>query len=116
MLALPTTAVLDEEQGERFTKDEICQWEEQQTQDAAWQLAEDIRICLHDSPGPHGYMSAFVTDKPSSGFFYNRDLYHKYLDAPKTSKNSVPGHGYFKKIQNFYANHFEKGQLYHEYL
>ncbi len=51
--------------------------------------------------------------QPSS---INRESYHKYLNAPISSKDTVPGHGYFTNIQKFYADHFEKGELYQEYL
>ena len=39
----------------------------------------------------------------------------EYLGLANNQKNSVPGHGYFSKLELFESLHCEKGELYMEY-
>lgn len=81
----------------------------------AWAVAEEVCLRIDDSPAPQGYVSAFLVDRPESHFFYNREYLKEYLGVTNNQKYSVPGHGYFSKLEKFESLHCEKGELYMEY-
>ena len=45
-------------------------------------------------------------------FFYNRECLKEYLGVTNNQKSSVPGHGYFSKLEQFESLHCEKGELF----
>ena len=81
----------------------------------AWAVAEEVCLRIDDSPAPRGYISAFLVDRPENQFFYNREYLKEYLGVINNQKSSVPGHGYFSKLEQFESLHCEKGELYMEY-
>ena len=54
-------------------------------------------------------MSVIMVDKPEDIIFYNRDFMKQYYDALNCKKNTVPGHGYFARLDSFEEEHCEKG-------
>ena len=40
----------------------------------------------------------------------------QYSKTAKTQRSRVPGHAYFKKIEDFVDRHFKIGELYMEYV
>ena len=42
-------------------------------------------------------------------------LQYQYHQASDANKSSIPGHGYFAKLELFENNHCENGKLYIEY-
>ena len=81
----------------------------------AWAVAEEVSLQSDDSPAPRGYISAFLIYRPENHFFYNRDYLKEYLGFTNNQNTSVPGHGYFSKLEQFESLHCEKGELYMEY-
>ena len=73
-------------------------------------VAEEEGLQIDDSPAPQGYVSAFLV--PENQFFYNREYLKEYLGVTNNQKSSVPGHGYFSKLESL---HCEKGELHMEY-
>ena len=80
-----------------------------------WLLLSKGGLRIDDSPAPRGYISAFLVDQPENQFFYNREYLKEYLGVTNNQKSSVPGHGYFSKLEQFESLHCEKGELYMEY-
>lgn len=79
-------------------------------------MAEEVRIRIDGEPAPHGFLSAIVSEKPGNQFFYNKHWLMKYNSASKTKRLGVPVHSYFAKIEQFFQSHYERGELYMEYL
>ena len=77
-----------------------------------------LRKCVFELTTPQrhgGYISVFLVDRPENHFFYNRDYLKECLGVTKNQKSSVPGHGYFSKLEQFESLRCEKGELYMEY-
>ena len=81
----------------------------------AWAVSDEVCLRIDDSPAPQGFKSAFLVDKPENIFFINQDYMLQYHQASDANKSSIPGHGYFVKLELFENNHCEMGELYIEY-
>ena len=81
----------------------------------AWAVAEEVCLRIDDFQAPRGYISAFLVDRPENQFSYNREYLKEYLGVTNNQKSSVPGYGYFSKLEKFESLHCEKGELYMEY-
>lgn len=49
-------------------------------------------------------------------FFFNTKYLIQYHTAGESKKNLVPGHCYFKKVEEFMNSHYEEGDNYREFL
>ena len=72
-----------------------------------------LRKCVY--PAPRGYISACLVDRPENHFFYNCEYLKEHLGVTNNQKSSVPGHGYFSKLEKIESLHCEKGELYMKY-
>jgi len=80
---------------------------------------KDLASRVQDSPGPKGtfdVMSGFTSAPREEMFYTDGEYFQSYIQAPKTKRSNLPGHGYFSKVLNFFDNHFEMGELYMEYI
>ena len=61
-------------------------------------------------------MMAFVTNRKEQKFFFNTE-YIQLNNAAKseTRKVKVPGHNYFKKLDDFIESCMTTGEIFHEY-
>lgn len=106
---------LSEEEVRSLTSSEVEEHRHKNMEKNAWAVSEEVYLRIDDSPAPQGFISAFLVDKPENLFFINQDLMLQYHHTSETNKSSVPGHGYFAKLESFENNHCEKGELYMEY-
>ena len=106
---------LSEEEVKSLSTSELDAHSSKVMEKNAWAVAEEVRIRIDDSPAQRGYISAFSVDRPENHFFYNREYLKEYLGVTNNQKSSVPGHGYFSKLEQFESLHCEKGELYMEY-
>ncbi len=61
------------------------------------------------------FIRSFPSLKSNRQFFFNKDWLKKFSAASETTKMSLPGSYYFKKIFDFFEDHYEVGELYMEY-
>lgn len=80
----------------------------------AWAVAEEVCLRIDHSQAPWGYISAFLVDRPENQFFYNHEYLKEYPGVTTNQKSSVPGLGYFSKLEQLESLHCEKGELYME--
>ena len=106
---------LSEEEVKGLSTSELDAHSKKVMEKNAWAVAEEVCLRIDDSPAPRGYVSAFLVDRPENHFFYNREYLKEYLGVSNNQKSSVPGHGYFSKLEKFESVHCEKGELYMEY-
>ena len=83
----------------------------------AWRVAQDVVSRIDDKPGPAGdCMKAFVTNRKEQQFFFNTEYIQQYNAAKsETRKVKVPGHNYFKKLDDFIESCMITGEMFHEY-
>ena len=61
-------------------------------------------------------MKAFVTNRKEQQFFFNTEYIQQYYAAKsETRKVKVPGHNYFKKLDDFIESCMITGEIFHEY-
>ena len=61
-------------------------------------------------------MKAFVTNRNEQRFFFNTEYIQQYNAAKwETRKVKVPGHNYFKKLDDFMEWCMITGEMFHEY-
>ena len=62
-------------------------------------------------------MKAFVTNRKEQQFFFNTEYTQQYNAAKsETRKVKVPGHNYFKKLDDFIESCMITGEMFHEYF
>ena len=83
----------------------------------AWRVAQDVVSRIDGEPGPTGdCMKAFVTNRKEQQFFFNTEYIQQYNAAKsETRKVKVPGHNYFKKLDDFIESCMITGEMFHEY-
>ena len=104
----------DEIQSESLKEYEI--YEEIRMQSNAWYVSKIIQERIQDVPVLSDYISSSVSDKPNEMFFPNQDLLHEFLQKSESAKQEIPGANYFKKISDFWKNHYKSGQLFMEFI
>ena len=70
---------------------------------------------LEGAPVLSEFIRSFLSLKSNRQFFFNKDRLKKFSAASETTKMSLPGSYYFKKIFDFFEDHYEVGELYMEY-
>ena len=70
---------------------------------------------IDGEPAPNGFLGAIISEKPGEEFFYNKEYLSKYNNTSK-SKRHVHGHAYFNRVESFFESHYERGELYFEFL
>ena len=45
-----------------LTTAQVAELEAATVEKQAWKLAHEVQLRIHDAPGPHGFMSSYVTD------------------------------------------------------
>ena len=73
----------------------------------AWKVCEEAVLRIDDAPGPgrHDFLKAFTTPSKDVMFFSDKDYLNEYVHKTKSQK-TVPGHGYYSKIEKFIDDHF----------
>lgn len=91
--------------------------EEQRMKKNAWRAAADLAEQVDGEPAPNGFISCRVTPNESEQFLWDRDHLEKYISAKsETSKLTLPGSGYYSQLERFCQLHFQRGELYIEYV
>ena len=111
------TDLISEEELKTFTVDEMKELEAEVVQRNAWRVAQDFVSRIDGEPGPTGdCMKAFVTNRKEQQFFFNTEYIQQYNAAKsETRKVKVPGHNYFKKLDDFIESCMTTGEIFHEY-
>jgi len=61
-------------------------------------------------------MKAFVTNRKEQQFFFNTEYIQQYNAAkPEATRVKVPGHIFFKKLDDFIESCMITGEMFHEY-
>ncbi|KXJ16893.1 hypothetical protein AC249_AIPGENE3754 [Exaiptasia diaphana] len=71
---------------------------------------------IDSEPAPKGFLTAIVSEKRGKEFFYNKEYLAKFNITANSKRDKVPGHAYFEKVESFFESHYEKGELYMEFL
>ena len=84
----------------------------------AWKVCEEAVLRIDDAPGPgrHDFLKAFTTPSKGIMLFSDKDYLNEYVHKTKSQKTTVPGHGYYSKIEKFIDDHFHVGELIIEYI
>ena len=62
------------------------------------------------------YITSVAAQKCEDHFFFNKVWLAQYTSTQsETTRSQLPGSGYFKKITEFFNEHYEVGELYMEY-
>jgi len=107
---------LDEEELKNKSKEELEELEEKRMMSNAWRVAEDVRLRIDGEPAPKGFIHAIVSEQPGESFFYNKEYLSKYCAIAKSNQHEIPGHAYFSSVEDFFDSHYDRGELYMEYL
>ena len=105
---------MSDEEISALSNEQIEELEESAVEKNAWSCCYDIVLRVDGAAGPHGTMESYVTEKENGSFFYNGEylkLYQNRKDIEVT-----PGYHYFKKIEEFFKSHHERGDNYFEYI
>ena len=111
------TDLISEEELKTLTVEEMKQLEAEVVQRIAWRVAQDFVSRIDGELGPTGdCMKAFVTNRKEQQFFFNTEYIQQYNAAKsETRKVKVPGHNYFKKLDDFIESCMTTGEIFHEY-
>ena len=111
------TDLISEEELKTFAVDEMKELEAEVVQRIAWRVAQDFVSRIDSELGPTGdCMKAFVTNRKEQQFFFNTEYTQQYNAAKsETRKVKVPGHNYFKKLDDFIESCMITGEIFHEY-
>ena len=88
--------------------EEYENYEEMRIQSNAWYVSKILQERIQDAPVLSEYISSIVSDKPYQMFFQTKICHTSF--SPKSSelaKEEVPGASYFKKILDFWMNHYK---------
>ena len=74
------------------------------------------RMLCQESMTTGDCMKAFVTNRKEQQFFFSTEYIQPYNVAKsETRKVKVPGHNYFKKLDDFIQSCMITGEMFHEY-
>ena len=105
---------MSDEEISALSNEQIEELEESAAEKNAWSGCYDIALRVDGAPGPHGTMESYVTEKENGSFFYNGEYLKLYQS--RKDKEVTPGYPYFKKIEEFFKSHYERGDNYFEYI
>ena len=89
--------------------------EDERMEKNAWNVTHQLVDRLDGAPVLSELIRSLPSLKSNRQFFFNKDRLKKFSAAPETTKMSLPGSYYFKKIFDFFEDHYEVGELYMEY-
>ncbi|CAB3997159.1 Transient receptor potential cation channel subfamily A member 1 [Paramuricea clavata] len=107
---------LAEDEVAEMSLKEVEEFENNRMVKNAWRVAEEVHIRINGEPAPKGFIASAVSERPGVEFFYNKEWLMKYNITSTTKWPEVPGHSYFQKIEKFFEMHYERGELYMEFL
>lgn len=126
--ALVTGQTLDWEYYKRFegtAKEEIEalslqeyeQLEENRMKKNAWRAATELAERVDGEPAPSGFLTCNITPNEREQFLWDKGYLEKFIsNKSETGRLSIPGHGYYGKLDRYCQIHFKRGELYLEYL
>ena len=111
------TGLISEEELKTLTVEEMKQLEAEVVERNAWRVAQNFVSRIDGVPGPaDDCMKAFVTNRKEQQFFFSTEYIQQYNAAmSETRKVKVPGHNYFKKLDDFIESCMTTGEIFHEY-
>jgi hypothetical protein len=107
---------LTEDEVAEMSLKEVEEFENNRMVKNAWRVAEEVHIRINGEPAPKGFIESAVSERPGVEFFYNKEWLTKYNITSTTKRPEVPGHSYFQKVEKFFEMHYERGELYMEFL
>ena len=84
---------------------------------SAWRVAQDVVSRIDGEPGPAGdCMKAFVTNRKEQQFLLNTEYIQQYNAAKSEARKvKVPGHIFFKNLDDFIESCMITGEIFYEY-
>ena len=83
----------------------------------AWRAATELAERVDGEPAPSGFLTCNVTPNEREQFLWDEGYLEKFIsNKSETGRLSIPGHGYYGKLDCYYQIHFKRGDLYLEYL
>lgn len=107
---------LSDEEVQNMTLSSYEQYEDNRMERNAWRVSQDIASRIDDAPVLSSYIKSLVTEKEQDSFFFNKDQLQEFGRASDVQKQNVTGYHYFSKISGYIDSHYEKGELYMEFL
>ncbi|CAB4035148.1 Transient receptor potential cation channel subfamily A member 1 [Paramuricea clavata] len=107
---------LTEDEVAEMSLKEVEEFENNRMVKNAWRVAEEVHIHINGEPATKGFIASAVSERPGVEFFYNKEWLTKYNITSTTKRPEVPGHSYFQKVEKFLEMHYERGELYMEFL
>ena len=75
------------------------------------------RLLKNDGePAPKGFLKAVVLEQSGEEFFNSKEYLTRYNNTSKSKRHKIPGHAYFNIVESFFELHYERGELYFEFL
>ena len=108
---------MSREETEALSLQEYERLEEERMKKNAWRADADLSERVDGEPAPNGVLSCQVTPNENEQFLWDRDYMEKYISTKsESSKLTLPGSGYYSQLERFCYLHFERGELYIEYV
>lgn len=107
---------MSQEELDELTVDEYKELEAKTMERNAWRISQDVVSRIDGEPGPAGdCMRVFVTNTKEKQFFFNTKQLQEYNAGKSEKKKQVPGHNYFKKLDDISRTCITSGEMFHEY-
>ena len=91
--------------------------EEERMRKNAWKVDTEVAARIDDTSFHLEYIKCLVSAKPDDGLVFNQDLLKEYSSkSVEQKKKEVPGASYIKEATDVIEAHYQKGELYIEFL
>ena len=108
---------MSEEDIEALTLQDYERLEKERMEKNAWKAAGELAERVDVEPAPHGFILCSVTPREYEQFYWDKEHLSAYASTKaQSAKEKLPGHGYYSKIDRFFAGHCKRGELYTEFL
>ena len=105
---------MSQEELHELTVDEYKELKAKTMERKAWRVSQDVVSRIDGEPGPAGdCMRAFVRNTKEQQFFFNTKQLQEYnavISGKK--KQQVPGHNYFKKLEDISRTCITSGEMF----
>ena len=101
---------MSEEDIEALTVQDYEKLEKERMEKNPWKAAGVLAERVDGEPAPHGFISCSVTPREYEQFYWDKEHLRAYASTKaRSAKEKLPGHGYYSKIDRFFAGHCKLG-------